>query len=159
MHNLFLGTSKHIMMLWKDRSIITKDHFKIMQERIDQINVPLDIGRIPHKIESSMASLTADQWKNWTCIYSLYVLHDILPQEHLNCWWLFVQACILICHPILSNDIICKIDELLLSFCKAFESLYGDDSCTINIHLHCHVAECLQDYGPAHELGASVLKD
>ena len=71
MHNLFLGTSKHTMMLWKDRNIITKDHFKIMQERINQINVPLDIGRIPHKIESSMASLTADQWKNWTCIYSL----------------------------------------------------------------------------------------
>ena len=73
MHNLFLGTAKHIMTLWKDQGIITKDHFKKMQERIEQINVPLDIGRIPYKIESSMASLTADQWKNWTCIYSLYV--------------------------------------------------------------------------------------
>lgn len=52
------------MMLWKDKSIITRDHFKIMQEQNDQIIVPLDIGRIPHKIESSMASLTADQWKN-----------------------------------------------------------------------------------------------
>ena len=122
-----------------------------MQERIEQINVPLDIGRIPYKIESSMASLTADQWKNWTCIYSLYALHNILPPEHLNCWWLFVQACNLICHPILSNDTICKIDELLLSFCKTFERLYGNDSCTINIHLHCHLAECLQDYGPTHD--------
>ena len=78
MHNLFLGTAKHIMTLWKDQGILTKHHFKKMQERIGQINVPLDIGRIPYKIESSMASLTAYQWKNWTCIYSLYVLHNIL---------------------------------------------------------------------------------
>ena len=151
MHNLFLGTSKHLMTIWKDQAIITKDQFKVMQERIEQINVPLDVGRIPHKIESSMSSLTADQWKNWTCIYSLYILHDILPQEHLNCWWLFVQACIVICHPILTNEAISKIDELLLSFCKTFENLYGKDLCTINIHLHCHLADCLQDYGPAHD--------
>ena len=52
---------------------------------------------------------------------------------------------------ILSNDAICKIDELLLSFFKAFESLYGNDSCTINIHLHCHLTECLRDYGPTHD--------
>ena len=107
--------------------------------------MPLDIGRIPLKIESSKSGLTADQWKNWTCIYSLYVLHDILPQEHLNCWWLFVQACIIICHPI------CKIDKLLLSFCRTCENPYGNDLCTINIHLQCHLAGCFKDYGPAYD--------
>ena len=39
MHNLFLETAKHVMTLWKDRGIITKDHFKKMQERIEQINI------------------------------------------------------------------------------------------------------------------------
>ena len=61
-----------------------------MQHRIEKINVPIDEGRIPRKIESAMSGLTADQWKNWTCIYSLFVLHDLLPKEHLECWWLFV---------------------------------------------------------------------
>lgn len=97
MHNLFLGTAKHLLTMLKDRDILNKAHFLTIQEKIENINVPLDVGRIPYKIESGMSGVTADQWKNWTCLYSLYVLHDVLPMEHLNCWWLFVQACILIC--------------------------------------------------------------
>ena len=61
------------MTLWKDRGIITKDHFKKMQERIEQINVPLDIGRIPYKIESSMASLTADHAMEELDMYLLFI--------------------------------------------------------------------------------------
>lgn len=104
MHNVFLGTSKHIMTLWKERDIIKKEHFLIIQQRIEKIRVPMDISRIPNKIESAMAGLTADQWKNWTCIYSLYVLHDILPCEHLHLWWLFVQASLIVCQPVLSEN-------------------------------------------------------
>jgi len=43
-----------------------------------------------------------------------------------------------------------KADLLLREFCQAVEKLYGPDSCTMNLHLHCHIAECLHDYGPAH---------
>ena len=114
------------------------------------MNVPIDVGRIPYKIESAMSGLTADQWKNWTCVYSLFVLHDLLLKEHLEYWWLFVQTCIHICQPSVTQDSIKKIDEYLLSFCQSFENLYGTLSCTINLHLHCHLADCLRDYGPAH---------
>ena len=152
MHNLFLGSSKHVMNIWKDNELLTNHHFAVMHDRIGKINVPMDVGRIPHKIESSiMAKLTADEWKNWTCIYSLFVLHDILPKEHIECWWLFVQACRLLCKPIITPEDITRIDEFLLSFCKSFQHLYGDNACTINLHLHCHLAECLHDYGPAHD--------
>ena len=47
-------------------------------------------------------------------------------------------------------DSIKKIDEYLLSFCQRFKNFYGTLSCTINLHLHCHLADCLHDYGPAH---------
>ena len=98
-HNLFLGTAKNVMTIWKDNNNLSKDQFTIMQQRIGRMNVPFDVGRIPYKIESAMSSLTAYQWKNWTCVYSLFILHDLLPKEHLECWWLFVQACIHICQP------------------------------------------------------------
>jgi len=117
MHNLFLGTAKHVMTIWKENNILSKDQFAIMQQRIRKINVPIDVGRIPHKIESAMSGLTADQWKNWTCVYSLFVLHDLLPKEHLECWWLFIQACILICQPAIMQGSIKKIDKYFLSFC------------------------------------------
>ena len=60
MHNLFLGTAKHVMTIWKDHEIITKENFNIIQQSIEKINVPLDIGRIPYKIESGLSGLTAD---------------------------------------------------------------------------------------------------
>ena len=37
------------------------------------------------------------------------------------------------------------------TFCETFQNLYGTASCTINLHLHCHLAECLHDYGPAYD--------
>ena len=83
--------------------------------------------RIPYKIDSGMASMTADQWKNWTCVYSLYALHGLIPKEHLDCWWLFVQASILLCNPIINPEQINNGDKFLLEFCEAFEKLYGQE--------------------------------
>ena len=118
----------------------------------------MDVGRIPYMIESSMAKLTADEWKNWTCVYSLFVLHDILPKEHLECWWLFVQACMLVCQPILTHERI-RIDELLLNFCKTFQRLYGRDACTVAFTciVICQTACVIMDQPMA--LGTLVLKD
>lgn len=42
------------------------------------------------------------------------------------------------------GDDIRLADALLLQFCKEFQSLYGPDSVTPNIHLH----DCVRDYGP-----------
>ena len=41
-------------------------------------------------------------------------------------------------------------DLLLLQFCRLFEDIYGEKYCTINMHLHCHIVKCVQDYGPVH---------
>ena len=39
---------------------------------------------------------------------------------------------------------------LLLKFCNQFEKLYGKKSVRINMHLHCHLKECVEDYGPVY---------
>lgn len=132
-----------------ERQGATSSDFSKIQDRVQQVNVPHD-SRIPYKIESGMSSMTADQWKNWTCMYSLYALHDLLPKDSLHCWWLFVQACILTCQLVITHGDIDEADLLLMEFCQAIEKLYGPDSCTMNLLLHCHIAECLHDYGPAH---------
>ena len=110
MHNLYLGSAKRVLQVWKELKIIDTNDFKIIQERILSLNVPQDIGRIPHKIESGMAGMTADQWKNWTCVYSMYALEGIIPKIHLDCWWLFVQACLLLSQPVITPDDIEKGD-------------------------------------------------
>lgn len=41
------------------------------------------------------------------------------------------------------------MDTLIVRFCQMFEQLYGALSCTPNLHLHCHLKQCMLDYGPA----------
>lgn len=35
-----------------------------MQERIDAINLPANIGRVPGKVASGFSEFTAEQWKH-----------------------------------------------------------------------------------------------
>ena len=150
MHNLLLGTAKYMMSVWKDESLISKSDYQNMQDTVDRIRVPVNIGRIPHKVESQVSSLTADQWKNWVLIYSIPALCSILPREHLECWSLFVTACSLILKPIINIDDVIKGDDKITQFCKCYEQLYGKSKCTPNMHLHLHLKQCLLDYGPVH---------
>ena len=82
MHNILLVTAKHLVTLWKGTEILSAAHFKSIQANIDQFITPADIGRIPYKVQSQFSSFTADQWKNWTLIYSIIVIKPILPVEH-----------------------------------------------------------------------------
>ena len=94
MHNLYLGTAKHNILkdVWFERMLIKKGDINIIQKRVDAIYVPYTIGRIPSKIASSFAGFTADQFKNWTNIYSVLSLYDILDRDDFQCWQHFVLA-------------------------------------------------------------------
>lgn len=148
MHNMYLGTAKHMIKVWRDKCLLQQDHLFIIQKRIDEMNVPFGVGRIPYKIGSNFSGLTADQWLNWTNLYSLYALHDILPPIHIRCWSLFVEASILLHQYIVSVRDVTIADEKILQFCQMFEELYGEEKCTPNMHLHTHIKECILDYGP-----------
>lgn len=56
MHNLYLGTAKHIMKnVWlnEKNDFISDEDFQRIQELVDGMTVPQDIGRIPGKIANS----------------------------------------------------------------------------------------------------------
>ena len=58
MHNLFLGSAKCMMQsIWIERKILTDQHFKVIQQRVDRILVPSGIGRILLKIQSGFSVL------------------------------------------------------------------------------------------------------
>ena len=41
-------------------------------------------------------------------------------------------------------------DGLLLRFCKRTVELYGSEAITPNMHMHCHLASCIREFGPVH---------
>lgn len=149
MHNMLLGTAKRMVSMWKSSGLLSESEFDSIQMSVDKFITPADVGRIPHKISSQFSGFTADQWKNWTLIYSTVLLKPIMPVEHYQCWCLFVDACRLLCSRAISRDGLDRMDSLIIRFCKMFEQLYGALSCTPNLHLHCHLKQCFLDFGPA----------
>lgn len=149
MHNLFLGIAKHyIHHIWIDMGIITSANFGVIQDRMNRMLVPPDIGRIPQKIQSSFASFTADQLKNWVIYYSPITLHGILTGNDFQCWQHFVLACRILCSQRVTLERLRIADALILRFCKRTEQLYGRDKITPNMHMSCHLCECAKDFGP-----------
>ena len=59
-------------------------------------------------------------------------------------------ACQYLCTPVLSKTDILKADLLFVEFGERFECLYGKQAVTPNMHLHCHLKECVIDCGPVH---------
>ena len=58
MHNLFLGTAKTMMKkIWLQKGTINNAKLDTIQCRIDAMNVPSDMGRIPKKIASNFSGL------------------------------------------------------------------------------------------------------
>lgn len=47
MHALFLGITKHTVKVWRNLDIITTEHLSIIQEKVDNMNLPPKVGRIP----------------------------------------------------------------------------------------------------------------
>ena len=153
MHNLFTGTAKHVMKnIWLDgeNPLIKKNDLINIQEKLDKIKAPSDVGRMPRKILNSYGGFTADQWKTFTTLFSIYASSDILPKPHLELWRQFVLACSFICSPVISETRALLAHSYLLNFCKGFEQLYGNHRVTPNMHLHTHLVDCILDFGPVY---------
>ena len=148
MHNIFLGIAKHMMQVWRDKQCLSVTDFLTIQSRVDAINPPPNIGRIIRKIESGMSSVTADEWKYWILIYSPFALHKVLPDRDYKCWLLLVEVCKLLCQSTITRTEVVHAHQLILKFCITFQELYGNNACTPNMHMACHLKDCLLDYGP-----------
>ena len=151
MHNLFLGTAKHMMKnIWLPDGLIQQKDIDKIHSVIKNALVPSFVGRIPQKILSGFSTFTADQWKNWSMLFSLICLHGVLPVQHIECWRNFIQMCLLFCTPTITLNDVKEANAIATKFGKEFEALYGKQRVTPNMHLHTHLAECILDYGPVY---------
>ena len=148
MRNLFLGTAKYILKIWKKLGYLNKNKLDLMQEKTDQFAVPHDIGKIPRKISFCFDGFDADEYKNWVMLFSIYVLADVIPKRDKECSRKFVLPCQYICKRIISENDITIAHGLLIQLCKDFEIFYGKEKVISNIHLHVHLKDCLLDFGP-----------
>ena len=150
MHNLFLGTGKHVFKVWLELGLISSNDVAIIEQRMKSFCCPSDVGRLPINITSGFSGFTANQWHYWITIYSPVALKGILIDSHLRCWLLFVRACCILLSNCLHRSDLESADQYLMQFCRTFQDIYGSSHCTPNMHLHCHLKDCVINYGPPH---------
>ena len=71
MHNLFLGSGKHMLNIWFERNLLSPSQFQQIQECVDSFTVPSDMGRIPRKIETGFSNFTADQFFSIPALFGI----------------------------------------------------------------------------------------
>ena len=125
MHNLFLGTAKHVVEVWLEMLILSASDLERVQVKVDSSNVPSDLGRIPTKIAKMFSGFTAEQWKNWVTVFSFFALFPHLPKRDYSCWAHFVIACSLLCTALVKLRDLGITHDHLFKFCKEFEKIYG----------------------------------
>ncbi|OAD79047.1 hypothetical protein PHYBLDRAFT_164129 [Phycomyces blakesleeanus NRRL 1555(-)] len=150
MHNLFLGTAKRMISVWKDLRYLPTAVLIRMQRLADGILVPPGYAILSTKIESGFPYMKADEWQSWCLIYSLVVLKDALPEDDYKNWTLFVKACRKLTGPSVTYSEIDSAYQLLREFGKECETLYGESSITPNMHLHMHLRESMLNFGPVY---------
>ena len=93
MHNLYLGTGKHAFKVWVNLNILSSENLAEIYRKARLFQVPAGVGRLPINISSDYGGFKADQRRAWITVYSPALLKGILPNDHLQCWLIFVRAC------------------------------------------------------------------
>ena len=120
-----------------------------LQKSVDAFITLSGIGRLPRKVQSGFSNFKAEQWKNWVLIYSIICFKPILSPPLYSMWLIFVEACSLLCSRVIAKNAISRADLLIHQYCCLFEAEFGKENCYPNLHMHCHMKQCLQDFGPA----------
>ena len=150
MHCLFLGVTKWIIQsIFIKENKLTDEKLCVAQRRIDNIQHPPDIGRIPPKIAigEGFSKLTADQWKNFIMLYATTVLWDMLDNDDKKILGHFVRACNLLVARFVTEEDLEEAQDRLWDMTKIIEKTYGPEYITSNIHLSMHIPQCIRDYG------------
>jgi len=150
-----LGIEKWIVKkIWVDEGVLTPDNLKNIQRKMNQIQVPADLGRIPRKIDrgEGFINFTADQWRTFFTIYATTSLWEYLSAIDRTILTHFVRVCSVLVGRILTFDLIEEAAERLIKIIKLIEEHYGRDKITPNLHLSLHLQECLHDFGLIHIL-------
>ena len=150
MHCLFLGIAKWIIQsIFIKENKLNSEQLRAAQRRMDNVQLPSDIGRIPPKIAigEGFSKLTADQWKTFIMIYATTILWDMLDDNDRKILGHFVRACNLLVARFVTEDDLQEAQERLRDMSINIERTYGPEFITSNIHLSMHIPECIRDYG------------
>ncbi|OAD68012.1 hypothetical protein PHYBLDRAFT_163549 [Phycomyces blakesleeanus NRRL 1555(-)] len=120
------------MDTWIANNLLDDKDFVEMQEETNRIVLPVGYTPLKIKIGKKFPFMKADEWKSWCLIYSPVLL----------------KTCLELTKSSITKNGIKKAHERLEEFCVGCEDFYKPDVFTQNMHLHLHLKEMIEDFGP-----------
>ncbi|UZO03187.1 uncharacterized protein OCT59_023596 [Rhizophagus irregularis] len=136
---------------------LSKSQWEIIGAQMEKIkkNMPNEIGRPPRDILKYHNGNKAVEWRNWIILFSLLLLRKYLDKRHLQEWSNIVKAVKLCLEPVISEDQVDDVQQLLKKFLDYYEKEYYQHNsqrlaaCQISFHYLLHVANCIKYCGPS----------
>src|SRR3954454_4681164 len=151
MHCLFLGIARWIVKrLWVDEKVLTQSALQSIQKKMNEFQVPADLGRILGKIDcgEGFSNFTVDQWRIFFTIYATVSLWKYLTETDQKILIYFVKVCQLFVKRIMKINSLREIHTMLIKIVTLIEQKYGRDKITPNLLLSLHLCEFSLDFGP-----------
>lgn len=162
MHLLYVNIAPNIVSIWmggdesvEDRAFLkSSTTFRLVDECLTNAgrNINSSVRR-PRSL-TQRKRWKAAEWKHFVNCTSSIALHENIPTEALDGWWLFVQLSELLSrHELLEEDVV-KIGRLSRSFFRHFSSYYYTFAysrihlCRYVYHLLLHFEENIRNCGP-----------
>jgi len=139
MHGVLLGVTKQLLNLWLTPSRYKRPWFignktKAIDKRLKDMKPPDFIQRLPRELETSRAYFKASELQAWLLYYSIPCLIDILPQRYLEHFACLVEGVYILLGDNITPDLLDLARDLLSTFYKDHQLLYGDGNCSLNVH-------------------------
>lgn len=121
----------------------------IVDLRLQAIKPPSSFTRGPRSIKKELAMLKASDLKIFMFYYSLPVLLGILPERYWFHHRQLVTAIAILCQESISLQEIDVAEEMLHSYVRDFEVLYGLRHLSLTFHQLLHLPMFVRNLGPA----------
>ena len=153
MHCILLGVARQLGKLWFDSTNhdepfhISPADQKLIDFTLTSIRPPCNISRTPRSI-SDRKFWKAHEWYTWLCYYCLPILKPFLVKRFISHLALLVDGVTLLLSDSISATQLDHCDVVLKQFVIDFETLYGLNNVSFNVHLCLHLTSSVRAWGP-----------
>ncbi|XP_065088312.1 uncharacterized protein LOC135709828 [Ochlerotatus camptorhynchus] len=151
MHAILLGVMKQLWSLWTE-SENHKQPFYIgnrlgeIEKRMLSFRPPSVFPRYPRQLKE-YKKYKANEWEAVLLHYLYPAVTNILPKQFLDHVMLLSSSIHQLLDPTLNEATIHSCDMNLNMFLQQFETLYGKDNMSYNVHLTGHIIEAVYNFG------------
>ncbi|KAK3926279.1 Zinc finger protein 438 [Frankliniella fusca] len=152
LHCLYLGCMKQLLRLWFDKDFKHQpfsSHGKMptLTERLLSLAPPHFIQRSHQPVEK-LVHWKGTEFRSFLFYVSAILMQDVLQPHVFNHFALFVKGVAALNSSSISLSDITSAGSLLEQFVKEFESIYGVDNVSHNVHMCIHLHDVVQRLGP-----------